>query len=140
MALGYGFLGAVLMLVGLALWSWWSDVHKDVTWAAFWRPVRDVSVHGKPWLEVHLIAHLLGGIALALFLLGPWFTPAWTGELWQRAAWVFVWQVLWERIQHENWKNGRGSSDYPWWSFVWDILITYLGWFLVELLRWSLGG
>ncbi len=135
-ALGWWYLG---FGTGLALtlgWTWAVSVWYDVSWSAFWRPVRDVTMHGKPWLRVHLVAHLLGGVLAALFLLGPWWSPAWAGAWWQRGLWLLGVQAMWERIQHENWRDGGGSSAYPWWSAVWDLLITLVGWVVVELVRW----
>jgi len=134
-SLGTAALGALAASALLAGWSWWASIRADVSWAAFWRPVRDTSLHDKPWLKVHLLAHLLGGAALGLFLFGPWFAPAWLGAYWQRLLALFVFQAAWERVQHENWKGAGGSSAYPWWSAVWDILITLAGQQLVELQR-----
>lgn len=124
--------GAVAMFFVMAIWTWWMDVRDDVSWSAFWMPVRDITMHGKPWMGVHLVAHLAGGVAIAggLLVLGiknPWFS-----EMWMRALWIIPFQLLWERIQHENWRRGN-SSDYPWWSAVWDMLITYAAWLIVEL-------
>ncbi len=130
-----GALGAGIAVGAIAAWTWWRDVRADVSWAAFWRPVRDVSMHGKPWLAVHLVAHLLGGVLAALFLLGPWWSPAWAGAWWQRGLWLLGVQAMWERVQHENWKEGSGSSAYPWWSAVWDLLITLVAWSFVEIVR-----
>lgn len=131
-----GLVGAVVAIVGIALWTWWRDVASDVTWDAFWLPVRDTSLHGKPWLRVHVAAHLVGGALIALGLLSVRITTLGgtplNAEVWQRALWLLPFQILWERIQHENWKRKRGSSDYPWWSAVWDVQVTFAGWALVE--------
>lgn len=128
-------LGAVAAAAALLFWSWLAEVRADVSWRAFWLPVRDMTMHGRPWLKVHVWAHLAGGAVLALFLLGPWLAPGWAGHVWQRVLWLALFQGLWERVQHENWKEGAGSSAYPWWSAAWDWLITLAGWAAVELGR-----
>jgi hypothetical protein len=128
-------IGGLVVAVFIAMWSWWKDVNQDVSWNAFWLPVRDTTIHGKPWMKVHLVAHLIGGMVAGAVLLGPWFEPSWMGEWWQRLIGILIFQVLWERIQHENWKLDGGSSAYPWWSFVWDVQITLVGWGIVEILN-----
>ena len=112
------------------------EVRADVSWRAFWLPVRDTQMHGKPWLKVHVVAHLIGGALLALGLIGLGWQNPWFGAWWMRGLWLLVFQALWERIQHENWKEGGGSSAYPWWSAVWDVQITLVAWVLVEGVAW----
>lgn len=129
------FLAFGLGVVAAGLLDWFLEVKSGISWRAFWSPIRDTSMHGKPWIKVHLVAHLIGGIAIALLLLSPIFNLSF---IWQRFVAILCFQVLWERIQHENWKKGKGSSSYPWWSFVWDVQITLVGWLLIEMTRWLL--
>lgn len=149
-------LGAVLACLVIAFWSWWADVRADVSWAAFWRPVRDVTMHGKPWIKIHLLAHLIGGALIALALLAvdvrlrAFPDVSLTASWWMRALWLLPFQALWERIQHENFESWtkyikpdgtvveRMASAYPWWSAVWDVQITAAAWSAVELGRVAL--
>ena len=113
--------------IGMALASlldWLIEVYPEFSWRAFWLPVRD-----KVWNKTHILAHLLGGVFIsAVLLTSPYIVLP---HFYQRLIGILTFQVIWERIQHENWKEG-GSSKYPWPSFVWDVLITLLGFFLVE--------
>ena len=94
----------------------------------FWTPLSD-----KHWRVVHVLAHAIGGIAIAAFIAGPWIAGPWHDLRWKRLLWVFVFQALWERIQVENWKDS--PQTYPWWSAVWDVLLTLIGWGIFEVVR-----
>jgi len=143
-------LGATIMGLTVAAWSWWAEVRPEVSWAAFWRPVRDLSMHGRPWLKVHVLAHLIGGVVIGAVLLSLDIRPRWAPELsltatwWLRLLWILPAQALWERVQHENFESWREVlidgvwvtrpiSAYPWWSAVWDVQITLAGWLVAEL-------
>lgn len=126
----YGFALAIILIT---FWSWVLESYPDMEWRDFWQPITNVAMHNRAWWRVHVLPHLLGGILLAAVVRGPWFAASVREHFGSRFLAVLVFQGLWERIQHENWRPRPGlPSTYPWWSAVGDVVLTLVGFGIVE--------
>jgi hypothetical protein len=125
----------------------------------FWQPILDPSVIFKNWRDVHVWAHIIGGVVWTIllhFLIVA--TPAIAFTIFglkiaipsillvdfryspiRRLLGVAVIQyVLWERIQIENWRPTLmtpplpATAGYPTWSALWDTIFATFGAFLFE--------
>lgn len=93
-----------------------------------WQPEQE------SWRKVHVLAHLLGGVGLALGVrYAPFLEPAWQHSFAGRMVMVAVYQGLWEWVQYENWNLPTHPRSYPMWSALWDLTLVVSAALVVEL-------
>jgi len=102
-----------------------------LSWKDFWQPITSKDVRFQFWRKSHILAHIIGGAFWWIFTLAA-FRPLLTSTPALRLLMVTGVQLMWERVQQENF--GNDSSGYPWWSALWDVLFALMGASVVEIL------
>lgn len=74
------------------------------------------------FIDIHPVAHSLGGGAMDIIARGPWIAKSWRDAAWKRLAWAGVIDVGWEYAQIHEFHGG-----YPTKYAIGDILATLAG-------------